>query len=650
MSQKEYLLAFIQGDAGLDWSRNRYGWDEETDECDWDGVKCDKRGQITAIDIQGSHLLATIPPELSKITSLTHLYVGSNKLYGTVPREISSLPNLVQIDLSLNNLSGVVPLMKSSSKTLEVMNFAYNQFYGTLPRKISRNMHRLTILDVNHNRLSGNIPMELGNLWPLVQLELSDNLFSGPIPESLGSLSNLEGLFLSNNYLTGSIPYSLTRDHLKLNEIFLHNNRLSGTIPVALANLPYLNIIFLDDNKLTGTVPNELCNLNLNKAFFYDHPHLEATPPNDNTTYRELDPEGRRRKRRLATDPTVVRDGCNSIACPTGYHSSQSKGKDGVFPCIECEPNSLNPYVGASKCFELDQNKILQIFYNGTDGPNWKTQNDTTWSDESVPVCEKMGITCNHGGDIIAIELSSMGLVGTIADDIGFLRHLEVLNLSNNQLSGQIPSDLRFAPLERFDLSGNLLTGVVPDVLCQKRGINRNGKNGELSCDAITCAAGSFNELGRAETENGHVQCKHCPSNQYLGSKECAFGPFSATIFFSSDGYMNGMRISLLLIGVCMGTGLLLLCFKVRRTVSEKQTENDESPLNDDSDGEDIMSLDSRVALSSFSVPSPDVFLHSTLKTIDDSSQSVYSRGSDVESVKWKNARDSLDFLDVPRK
>lgn len=60
-----------------------------------------------------------------------------------------------------------------------------------------------------NNKLSGNIPAELGKLSQLQCLVLYDNKLRGTIPAELGNLSLLQILNLTNNKLRGNIPAAL---------------------------------------------------------------------------------------------------------------------------------------------------------------------------------------------------------------------------------------------------------------------------------------------------------------------------------------------------------------------------------------------------------------------------------------------------------
>ena len=244
------------------------------------------------------------------------------------------------------------------------------------------------------------------------------------------------------------------------------------------------------DNKITGTVPQELCDRDLNEAYFDDLPD-----PNVDQTYPDL--YGRtsasasnRKSGELRSltqafrllqreeDPTETRDGCSSIACPAGYQSRGDNDKDGVFPCELCENEYLNPYIGSNKCFEINQDVVLSLFYNATIGESW--EGDNNWSDSNVPTCDKDGVTCNANGDITSINLPERGLSGTLPAELGFLSRLKALNVRGNEIGGRLPADLRFAPLELLDIAENAITGFVPLGLCQKAGVNGTVRMGSF--------------------------------------------------------------------------------------------------------------------------------------------------------------------------
>eukprot|EP00262_Sarcandra_glabra_P006946 TRINITY_DN1950_c0_g1_i3.p1 TRINITY_DN1950_c0_g1~~TRINITY_DN1950_c0_g1_i3.p1 ORF type:complete len:505 (+),score=51.39 TRINITY_DN1950_c0_g1_i3:768-2282(+) len=92
------------------------------------------------------------------------------------------------------------------------------------------NCSNLLSLDLSNNKLSGEIPYQLGNLIQLQSiLNLSNNFLSGAIPQNLRKLSMLENLNLSHNNLSGEIPSTLS-GMISLQTVDLSYNQLVGPI------------------------------------------------------------------------------------------------------------------------------------------------------------------------------------------------------------------------------------------------------------------------------------------------------------------------------------------------------------------------------------------------------------------------------------
>ena len=140
---------------------------------------------------------------------------------------------------------------------------------------------------------------------------------------------------------------------------------------------------------------------------------------------------------------------------------------------------------------------------------------------EGTSYCDLEGITCGNHGNIIAIELKGKGLRGTIPEEIGFLRYLERLDLSDNYLVGYLPPDLRWAPLQYLDVSRNKIKGIIPKSLCTKEGINGNGNNGEFDCDLIQCSPQHYSPDGRSTEKHKCKPCPHGKGTPFIGSKKC---------------------------------------------------------------------------------------------------------------------------------
>ncbi|XP_052158229.1 LRR receptor-like serine/threonine-protein kinase EFR [Oryza glaberrima] len=92
--------------------------------------------------------------------------------------------------------------------------------------------------------------------------------------------------------------------------------------------------------------------------------------------------------------------------------------------------------------------------------------NGSTGSD----FCRWGGVTCSrrHPGRVTSLNLSSLGLAGSISPVIGNLTFLHTLNLFNNTLSGEIDHLVisRLHRLRYLELAYNHFSGEIPAGLC----------------------------------------------------------------------------------------------------------------------------------------------------------------------------------------
>ena len=135
--------------------------------------------------------------------NLELLKLSDNSLNGTIQSSFGGLSRLIELEMGGNRLSGQVPVELGELTALQIA------------------------LNVSHNMLSGEIPMQLGNLHMLQYLYLDNNELEGQVPSSFSDLSSLLECNLSYNNLVGPLPSTPLFEHLDSSN-FLGNNGLCG--------------------------------------------------------------------------------------------------------------------------------------------------------------------------------------------------------------------------------------------------------------------------------------------------------------------------------------------------------------------------------------------------------------------------------------
>ncbi|CAH1420184.1 unnamed protein product [Lactuca virosa] len=225
---------------------------------------------ILTLDIGNNNLSGRIPKFLGQLSDLRILLLRKNNFSGSIPKQLCQLGNVSLLDLSGNSLSGSLPrcLQNITGPTdlAFVKSIILGSPYTLLPAfhygsilRVEQYIHsaidvfetqdqvqyttkRLFLsykgdildymagLDFSCNKLTGEIPQELGFLTQLRALNLSHNQLIGPIPMSFSNLAKIESLDLSSNGLTGKVPSELI-ELTSLSTFNVSHNNLSGRLP-----------------------------------------------------------------------------------------------------------------------------------------------------------------------------------------------------------------------------------------------------------------------------------------------------------------------------------------------------------------------------------------------------------------------------------
>ncbi|PHT27630.1 hypothetical protein CQW23_32760 [Capsicum baccatum] len=205
----------------------------------------------------------------------------------------SQMPNFLHyqhhlrlLRLSRCNIGGDFPnwLLENNSILGEVY-LDGNAFAGSLQLPFLPN---LKALDISNNKIQGQLPPDIGSIFPnLVISKMSNNMLEGLLPSSFADMKNLECLDLSYNKLNGELAIGLAREGSKLYLLRLSNNKLKGEIfPVSgqfdmFANSSDLKALNLGDNNFNGSIPKWLGSSLEITTLLLKGNHLQGTIPTE---------------------------------------------------------------------------------------------------------------------------------------------------------------------------------------------------------------------------------------------------------------------------------------------------------------------------------------------------------------------------------
>ena len=175
LSDREALVALYEATDGPNWT-NSENWLTDAPLAQWHGVRVDREGRVTRLELPENGLAGRLPPEIGGLAKLDALVLPGNRLTGPIPPELGGLASLWRLDVGENLLTGPIPPELGNLSNLRRMYLHGNELTGPIPPELGR-LSALEILFLDYNPLTGPIPPELGNLSNLRYLRLGRDPF-----------------------------------------------------------------------------------------------------------------------------------------------------------------------------------------------------------------------------------------------------------------------------------------------------------------------------------------------------------------------------------------------------------------------------------------------------------------------------------------
>ncbi|XP_050238352.1 receptor-like protein EIX2 [Mercurialis annua] len=409
---------------------------------------------LSVLDISHNLFGSSIPNWLFTLSGLTSLDLSFCYFEGLIPTEISNLTSLLTLDLNANFLHGPLPSGFQNLTSLQNLHlYGVNLTSFTIPEWLYTFRH-LKNLDLSQTNVQGEISSAIGNLTALVNLKLAYTELGGTLPRTMGNLCNLKVILLLGNKLGGEVSKvfeSFSGCILQsLEELWLGGNHFSGYIGNGIGQLGELQMLDLSNNFISGPLPESIGRLSSLIQAFLSNNQLSGTLPISfgnlsNLQYIDLSNnmlEG------IVSEIHFIN--LTSLKTFVASHNHLS---------LKVSPDWVPPL----RLKELG----LRYWNLGPQFPIWLQSLD----------------------NLYYIDLSST----QISDNIptwfwNLTSHIKYLNLSYNQIKGQLPSHISFdsylptlylgsnrfhGPLPRFtanitelDLSNNFFSGSLGHFLC----------------------------------------------------------------------------------------------------------------------------------------------------------------------------------------
>ncbi|KAK3439451.1 hypothetical protein EUGRSUZ_C04312 [Eucalyptus grandis] len=331
---------------------------------------------------------------------------------GVIPSFLKEQYNLRFVQLNHNGMTGNFPKwLLDNNVNLVWLELRGNNLSSAFYLPSNLNPISMWWLDVSANIIDRELPSQIGFIFRnLIGFNMSNNHLKGEIPSSMGTMNQLSSLDLSNNGFIGEIQETPTKNCTAISILKLLDNILQGQMlprNSSLENLRILdlasNLLDVSNNSLSGTLPHWIGDLRLQVLILSSN---------------------------LFRGPL-----------PSSFCNIQE-----LF-FLDLSSNNLGP--STPLCASVTYLRFLHLTNDMLMGHFPKFLLGASWI---------VTLDLRHNA------LSGNNFEGLIPQDLCLLEKMSILDLSNNNISGQIPSclnKLRFHQVESCMMCDVLYPGPV---------------------------------------------------------------------------------------------------------------------------------------------------------------------------------------------